>query len=111
MAPMVVWNVESIEKLNDILQRQPLPRNADIAAEMGCTKSALQTAMSRFNLSPHAHRENVKHWRDQKPHATPNRRPVRLCMCCEKPFGSEGIEDRLCPPCGGIGSNGEDDYA
>lgn len=27
------------------------------------------------------------------------RKQVRACMCCRKSFESEGIHNRLCPPC------------
>jgi hypothetical protein len=98
-APQIRWNKDSIAKLIAILERRPLPSNAAIAEEMGVSKGALQTAMSRFNLASHMHKPLLD-------------RRVRPCMNCDSPFGSEGIGNRLCRRCGGMGSvNQEASYA
>ncbi len=96
--PRIRWNSEALMKLTSILARDPLPPHAAIAFEMGVTKPALWTALSRFGLSPKVMSNNVKHPKDQRPRGTGHRK-LRSCMCCGKPFGSYGINNRLCQGC------------
>lgn len=38
------------------------------------------------------------------------RRGTRSCMCCQKPFESEGIHNRLCTSCRGLSADGWNPY-
>lgn len=102
--PQIKWDTVAIMKLTTILARNPIPPNQKIALEMGVSLQALQTAMSRFNLSPHTRSKNVKREEYRKDLSREENRRLRDCMCCRKPFGSEGIHNRLCLSSGGIGS-------
>jgi hypothetical protein len=44
----VFWTDDVVSKLIGILNRRPKPLNCDIAIEMGCTLSALQTSSCRL---------------------------------------------------------------
>jgi hypothetical protein len=153
-AARIKWDATALMKLTAILGRTPIPRNAEVAAEMGVTLQALQTAMSRFGLSPHTrptwddkamsklaailarkptppnkdiasemgvtlpalqaamtkfgllrdYSKNVRRPEYQKEESRAENRRMRNCMCCNRPFGSEGINNRLCLRCGGMGS-------
>jgi len=102
--PKVLWNRHAIAKLAAILDRDPIPEKREIAAEMGASQGAIQTSMSRFNLTPSRFSTNVDHLNFQKSRGT--RRRLRNCVCCGKPFGSEGKHkhNRMCVQCGGLGS-------
>jgi hypothetical protein len=102
--PSIRWGHEALMKLTTILAREVVPPNKDIAIEMGVSLAALQTAMSRFNLSPHHRSKNVKRPDYRKDSARTNNRQLRNCLTCDKMFGSQGIHNRMCQPCGGIGS-------
>jgi hypothetical protein len=54
------WNKDSILKLTTILERQPLPRNREIALEMGVTLRALGTAMTKLGMSPYRGSKNAE---------------------------------------------------
>jgi hypothetical protein len=98
-SPQIQWNAQAIMKLTAILASKPIPPNPKIALEMGVSLQALQTAMSRFNLSPHTRSKNVKREEYRKDLSREDNRRMRNCLCCEKPFGSEGNHNRLCPGC------------
>ena len=103
-----VWNDEAIAKLRAILARDPIPPVQEIASEMGMTLSAVSGAINKFELAWRTSSTNDKpdfhvEWQPS------DTRRTRKCMCCEKPFGSEGIHDRLCDTCGN--SNGEIDVS
>jgi hypothetical protein len=74
---------------------------------MRVTTAALQTAMTRFGLAPHRQSENVKRPEYQQELSRLENRRMRNCMCCEKPFGSQGNHNRLCIGC--ANSDGEID--
>ena len=38
-------------------------------------------------------------------------RTVRPCLCCGKPFQSEGIHNRMCTPCRGLNADGWNPYS
>jgi hypothetical protein len=101
-----VWNDERILKLETILARHPLPTNGEIAVEMGVTLRALGTAMTKLGMSPYRGSKKSERIYQNESFRVDTRR-MRDCLCCEKPFGSEGIHDRLCDECGN--SNGDID--
>jgi hypothetical protein len=47
--------------------------------------------------------ESVKAAQQKKDDAA-RKRMTRPCLCCSQPFESEGIHNRLCPPCRARGS-------
>jgi hypothetical protein len=95
--PQIKWDAAAIRQLSDILAWVPQPDNAAIAAEMGCTPSAVQTAKSRYGLSARPP-STATGWRDfSKPPSKAKR--VRECIGCRRPFGSEGFHNRICIRC------------
>jgi hypothetical protein len=101
-----VWNEQTLMKLSNILARDQIPSNGEIAVEMGVTLTALGTAMTKFGMSPYRGSKNSERIYQNESFRVDTRR-MRDCLCCEKPFGSDGIHDRLCDECGN--SNGEID--
>ncbi len=39
------------------------------------------------------------------------KRTMRPCLCCGKPFQSEGIHNRMCTPCRGLNADGWNPYS
>jgi hypothetical protein len=70
-----IWNAAALMRLAAILARRPLPSNAKIVWEMGVTKAAFQTAMSRFGISRYIRSENVQ----PQPRGTGHRRSGSAC--------------------------------
>lgn len=38
-------------------------------------------------------------------------RTTRACLCCSKPFQSEGIHNRMCTSCRGLNADGHNPYS
>lgn len=87
----MAWNTETIERIVSMIPRDPRPTNAEIAAEMGCSVTALATLLSRRGIS--------------NSHGAEARRAgrfavqMRPCICCRVPFRPESRVNRLCQRC------------
>ncbi|MBN8984425.1 MAG: winged helix-turn-helix domain-containing protein [Rhizobiales bacterium] len=87
----MAWNTETIKRIVSMISRNPRPTNAEIAAEMGVSVTALATLLSRRGIS--------------NSHGAEARRAGRLavqmqpCICCRVPFRPESRVNRLCQRC------------
>lgn len=80
----ILWDDENRAKLAALLAEVPPLSKEAIAAKMGITVSAVQTAMSRLGMSrPDGHAD----------------RKMRTCLSCEKSFMSEWKGNRHCTQC------------
>lgn len=87
-AGTIVWDDANRARLVAAFARDPKPTIAQVADEFGTTAGAIQTAASRFGCT---RRTNSLH--DAKP------LKPRKCICCQKPFMSEGPGNWQCPKC------------
>jgi hypothetical protein len=96
-----IWTVEAISKLTSILARNPVPKGKEIAVEMGVSMRSLRRAMTEYDLTWRTSSKNVERleYYPVPPRAAPH---IRICLCCERRFGSEGVHDRLCDDCGNL---------
>ncbi|MBR0822412.1 hypothetical protein [Bradyrhizobium liaoningense] len=73
----MTWDPNAVRRLGELVNAgKPLD---EIAAAFNATPSGISTAISRFRVKPGA--------------------TLRSCMCCEKPFFSAGLYNRLCASC------------
>jgi hypothetical protein len=90
----VRWTSEDVDKLREAILRTPRPSKETLAEEFGTTAKAIQTALSRFNLT----RQDAPRSGMRQPADVSGFRS-RACMCCSKPFLSEGSHNRMCTEC------------
>jgi hypothetical protein len=87
--PLVRWDSATISRVIEMRSRDPRPSDDEIATALGCTLSALQTALSRHGIT-----------RQRSVDLTPVRAPkMRPCICCRNNFNSTGVANRMCPRC------------
>lgn len=87
--PLVKWDALTIARVIEMRSRDPRPSDDEIAAALGCTLSALQTALSRRGIT-----------RQHSVDLTPVRAlKMRPCICCRRNFNSTGAGNRMCPRC------------
>jgi hypothetical protein len=91
---VVRWDPATVARLREIALQNPRPPIEEIAAEFGTTVSGVQTAMSKFGIT----KNSAPVSRFGKP-STPANYTRRACMCCSRPFVSEGSHNRLCVEC------------
>jgi transposase len=82
----VIWNAANRAKLHEMATRVPRPPLSEIAAALGTTELAIQTAMSRHGITKNNGR-------------TPNTLTSRPCLNCHSPFMSTHKGNRRCPKC------------
>jgi hypothetical protein len=61
-----------------------------MAAAFGTSESSIQTVLSRKGLIRNAAITGAA-WKSEK--------RARDCLCCSRPFISEGVHNRQCPAC------------
>ncbi len=88
--PMVRWDPANVAKLRDMYLKLPTPSKAEMAAAFNTTESSIQTVLSRKGLVRNAAITGAA-WKNEK--------RARDCLCCRKPFVSEGAHNRQCPSC------------
>lgn len=75
--PLIEWTAENLRKLGALVRVGK--RIKEIAVEFETTTAAISTAISRHNVRSGS--------------------VLRTCMCCARPFFSEGRHNRLCSNC------------
>jgi hypothetical protein len=90
----VRWTTENVLRLREANLRTPRPTSEELAAEFGTSVAAVQTAMSRHCIT----KLGTPRAESGKPAALTSYRS-RNCMCCSKPFLSEGSHNRMCTEC------------
>jgi hypothetical protein len=88
--PLVRWDADNVAKLRDMYLKVPTPSKAEMAAAFNTTESSIQTVLSRKGLVRNAAITGAA-WKNEK-------LPLN-CLCCRRPFVSEGIHNRQCPRC------------
>jgi hypothetical protein len=89
-AQVVRWDDSNVAKLRAMYLQVPTPSKAEMAAAFGCTESSIQTVLSRKGLARFTPTAGAP-WKNDK-------LPLN-CLCCRRPFVSEGIHNRQCPAC------------
>ena len=89
----VRWDDENVAKLRAMATQSPRPLTEDIAKSFGTTVNAIQTAVSRFDITKGLAGATGGELKDLSV------LKERKCMTCQKPFVSEGIHNRRCVPC------------
>lgn len=84
--PGLIWSKQELSELSTLwLARIP---SKEIAAKIGRSRTSIQTKASDLRLPE-------RRWK----RAEDSRAGMRPCMCCEAPFYSAGIHNRLCVSC------------
>lgn len=86
----VRWNDENVAKLRTMATQDPRLPTEEIARAFGTSIIAIQTALSRFDITKGGAGNQPKNL------SGPTQ---RKCMSCQKPFMSEGIHNRRCSNC------------
>lgn len=89
--PGMTWDSATIDRIVSMISREPRPTNAAIAAELGCSITALATLLSRRGIS-NSHGAEARR-------AGRLARQMRPCLCCRVPFRPESRVNRLCQRC------------
>lgn len=92
MAP-VTWDEGNVAKLRVMATQSPRPSNSDIAKAFGTSLNAIQTVLSRFDITKGNTGRRIGELKDL------SGLKERKCLRCQKPFASEGIHNRRCSPC------------
>ena len=87
---VILWNDENVSKLRDLCLQARARRRRKWRIFFNTTASAIQIVLSRKGLIRNAATTGAA-WKNEK-------RP-RNCICCRKPFVSEGSHNRQCPVC------------
>jgi hypothetical protein len=89
----VSWTPENIGRLRAMATQSPRPPTEEIAAVFGTSKNAIQSAMSRFDITKRQGGSTGYELKDLSAFKE------RKCMSCARPFLSEGIHNRRCTTC------------
>jgi len=88
--PLIRWDDGNVANLRDMYLQVPKPSVAELAAAFGTTVSSIQTVLSRKGIV-RAPAVSGTPWK--------NEQRARDCLCCRRPFVSEGTHNRQCPRC------------
>ena len=96
-----------VEKTLDGMKEGSKTRARLAAAEVGSTLTQLRSVMSRAECRHMQTRGTMRFDPPIPPvlRIDPPETHKRLCMCCRKPFMSQGNHHRLCLDCNKVGAN------
>lgn len=95
------WTDDDINRLIELWSSGA--SNADIAKNLSRNENAVAIKASRLRLPPKAVPMS-------KVGKKPGAAKIRKCLCCTKPFFSEGVGNRICETCKGSSAYSCGDY-